>query len=417
MGLFDLIKSYQNSKRQLHYAKVMNGLVPVFSNFGTDVYISDIVKGAIRCIATEMSKLNPRHIRVDPQTGIQKEVNDEINRLFKFGPNPYMTTSDFLHKIVYLREKHNNVYIYPSYNKQDLGNGKYKRIYTGFYPLNPIGEEYLEDETGGLWIKLKFSSGYDYTMPYADIIHWRKDFTENDFKGGNINGQVDTQAELKLLEADDMITQGIGKAIKTSLGIRGIQKVNTLLEDDKQEKEREKFEEKIKNSDSGILVTDLKGDFTQLTIDPKIIDKDTIEFISVRILANRGVSLPIYNGTFTEEEYQAFYEKTLEHMIISLGRAFTKTLFTNRELDLGHEVICYNQGLMFTNTANKIKSVDILSRVGVLTDNQILGIFGYPPFEGGDIRHQSLNYINRDIADEYQMLRGRRREVSIGEQE
>lgn len=25
------------------------------------------------------------------------------------------------------------------------------------------------------------------------------------------------------------------------------------------------------------------------------------------------------------------------------------------------------------------------------------------PFEGGDVRHMSLNYINRDIADQYQL--------------
>lgn len=405
MGLFDLIKAFQTNRKALHYAKVMNGLTPVFNNFGNDVYVSDIVSGAIRCIATEMSKLNPRHIRIDPRTGIQEEVNDEINRLLKYGPNPYMTTSDFLHKVVYLREKYKNAYIYPAFTKKDLGNGKYKRIYTGLYPLNPVGEEYLEDEHGNLWIKLKFGSGYEFTMPYSDIIHWRKDYTENDFKGGDMNGQPDNRAELKLLQADDTITQGIDKGVKASLGIRGIQKYNTLMDDGTQEKEREKFEAKLNSAQSGILLADLKTEFIPITIDPKVIDKDTVEFIITRVLANRGVSLPIYNGTFTEEEYQAFYEKTLEHMIISLGRVISKVLFTNRELELGNEIICYNQGLMFTNTANKIKAVDILSRVGVLTDNQILGIFGYPPFEGGDVRNKSLNYINREIADEYQLLK------------
>ena len=90
-------------------------------------------------------------------------------------------------------------------------------------------------------------------------------------------------------------------------------------------------------------------------------------------------------------------------MIISLGRAFTKTLFTDRELDVGNEIIFYQQGLMYMNTANKINAVDILTRLGTITDNEVLAAFGYPPFEGGDIRHMSLNYINRDIADQYQL--------------
>lgn len=406
MGIMNKIRSFASYRKNLHYAKMMNGMVPVFTNFGNDVYASDITKGAIRCIANEMSKLSPRHIRQDTSTGLQQEVNDEINRLLKFGPNPYMTISDFLMKIVYMREKYNNVYIYPTYEKISLGEKKYKRRYTGLYPLNPMNTEYLEDETGRLWIKFQFVNGYEYTMLYSDIIHWRKDYFENEFQGGDINGNPDDRAELKLLQTDDVIVQGIDKGIKASLGVRGILKVNTMLNDDDQDKEREKFEKKLTENKSAIMVADLKSDFTPLAIDPKVIDKDTIEFINTRILANRGVPLTIYNGTFTEEEYQAFYEKTLEHQIISLGRVFSRTLFTERELELGNEIIFYNQGLMFTSIANKIKAADILTRLGTLTDNQVLGIFGYPPFEGGDIRHISLNYINREIADQYQLSKG-----------
>ena len=83
-------------------------------------------------------------------------------------------------------------------------------------------------------------------------------------------------------------------------------------------------------------------------------------------------------------------------------------------MEVGNEIIFYNQGLMFTNMTNKIKAVDILTRIGVLQDNQVLNIFGYPPFEGGDVRHISLNYINREIADQYQLSKGRGKENEIG---
>lgn len=410
MGILNIISNYAAKKKQMKYMQMMNGMSPVFSSFGTDVYASDITKGAVRCIANEIQKLNPRHIATDPKTGLQKETRDEINRLLKFGPNPYMTTSDFLSKIVYLREKNNNAYIYPAYEKIPLKDGKYKRRYTGFYPLNPVTTEYLEDESGKLFIKLAFLNGYEYTMPYSDIIHWRKDFFENDIQGGDASGNSDNRAELKLLEADNTVVQSVDKGVRISMGARGILKVNTMLTDDEQDERRIIFEKKLEENKSAILTTDLKGEFVPIKIDPKVIDKDTMEFIMTRILANRGVSLPVYNGTFTEEEYQAFYEKTLEHMIVSLGRVFSKTLFTERELEVGNEIIFYNQGLMFTNTANKIKAVDIMSQRGTLTDNQILAVFGYPPFEGGDIRHQSLNFINREIADTYQLSRNRGKE-------
>ena len=416
MGILNMISNYAAKKKQIKYMQMMNGMSPVFSSFGTDVYASDITKGAIRCIANEIQKLNPRHIVTDPKTGLQKETRDEINRLLKFGPNQYMTTSDFLTKIVYLREKTNNVYIYPAYEKIPLSNGRYKRRYTGFYPLNPITTEYLEDDSGRLFIKFTFLNGYDYTMPYSDIIHWRKDFFENDIQGGDASGNPDDRAELKLLEADNTIIQSVDKGVKVSMGARGILKINTMMTDDEQDERRMIFEKKLENNKSAILTADLKSEFVPIKIDPKVIDKDTMQFVMTRILANRGVSLAIYNGTFTEEEYQAFYEKTLEHMIVSLGRVFSKTLFTERELEVGNEIIFYNQGLMFTNTANKIKAVDIMSKIGILTDNQIGSVFGYPPFEGGDIRHQSLNFINREIADTYQLSKNKGKENADGKE-
>lgn len=380
----------------------MNGYTPVFSSFGEDIYASDIVQNAIACITSEMSKLNPKHIRTDNASGLQTVVNSDLGRLLKFGPNPLMTTSDFLEKITYLREVNKNAYIYPAFREIPLENGYYKREYTGLWPLNPTTVDFLEDASGKLFIKFYFSNGEDYTFPYNDIIHWRKDFTANDFVGGDINGQSNNKALLKLLKTSDTIIQGLDKSVKAGLTVKGLLKINTLMDDEEQKKEREKFEAKMTNAQSGILAVDLKNEFTPITIDPKLIDKDTIEFIDKRVLANYGVSIKIFNGDFTEEEYQAFYEKKLEPMIISLGRCFSK-LFTQRELEVGNEIIFYNQGLMFMNTKNKIAAVDILSRIGTLTDNQILAVFGYPPFAGGNVRNKSLNYINRDIADVYQL--------------
>jgi len=93
----------------------------------------------------------------------------------------------------------------------------------------------------------------------------------------------------------------------------------------------------------------------------------------------------------------------LEPDVIGLGQAFSKALFTIEELEAGNEVIFYGQKLLFTNTKNKIAVADILGNRGALTDNQLLELFGYPPFDGGNARHMSLNFINREIADQYQM--------------
>jgi len=144
IGIFSTLKKNREEKQRLMaYAKMMNGYTPVFTNFGEDIFASDVVQNAISCITTEMSKLNPKHIRTDNATGLQTVVNSAIGRLLKFGPNPLMTTSDFLEKITYLREVNKNAYIYPTFIEIPLGDGFYKREYTGLWPLNPVEVNFI----------------------------------------------------------------------------------------------------------------------------------------------------------------------------------------------------------------------------------------------------------------------------------
>lgn len=378
----------------------LGGNSNLITAFGKDVYKSDIVNACIRCKAREMSKLQPRHIRTMGET--QQYVKSSINRLLKFAPNELMTTKDFLEKCTWLYEKNYNCFIYPQYEIRENRGKKYK-YYTGFYPLNPTSVEFLEDARGKIYIKLTFNNFNEFTFPYSEIIHWRKDFSDNELMGGNINGESKADIILKSVEINHTLTEGLEKAVASSLSIRGLLKINTLLDDEKLQQERAEFESKINSSQSGILPIDLKSEYMPIDSNPTVIDKNTLEFIEGKILKFYGVSEPIIKGEFTDEEYQAYYEKELEPDIIALGQAFSKTLFTDDDLDNGNEVIFYGQKLLFTNTKNKIAVADILGNRGALTDNQLLALFGYPPFEGGDTRHMSLNFINREIADKYQM--------------
>lgn len=399
MGILDRFRSKQ---QKYHYINMMNGSTPIFSQFGNDIYASDIVQGCIRCIATAIGKCSPRHIKTD-QNGMQQTVKGSINRLLRFQPNPFMTTTDFLEKIVYLREMYKNAFVYAAFKEVTIKNGYIKREYTGFYPLQPIQTTFLENEKGILFIEFLFANGESYTFPYKDIIHWRKDFGANEFMGGDSTGSAKNNAILKLLKTDHTIIESMDNAVRSTTGVKGIVKMVGLFDEEKQKQERIAFEQKLNSGQSGFLTMDAKSDFIPIQLNPKVLDKDTMEFVEQRILNQYGISMAIYNGDFTEEQYQAFYEKTLENMIISLGRCFSATLFTENELEFGNEIIFYNQGLVYTSMANKIAAVDILSSRGTFTDNQILSVFGYPPFEGGNKRKQSLNYINAELADSYQM--------------
>lgn len=397
MGLLNTITKYKNKHRLSKYAKFMNGKTPIFSQFGENIYASDIVQDCINCIATECSKLEPKHMRNDPN-GLQVRVNSEINRLFKFAPNELMTTKDFLEKIIWQLYLNYNVFIYPMYR-----DGQY----TGFYPLDPKVVTFKQDDINKIFVEMRFGNGDTYTLPYESLIHLRLRYSVNDVMGGGMNGQPDNEALLKVLDTNNTVIQGLDKAIKTSMEIRGIYKYGSMVDEKKLIEEKEKFEKRISSGKTGILPLDVKGEYIPIDIDPKIIDKDTMEFLEMKVLKWFGVSLPILTGDFTDEQYQAFYEKTIEPLVISLGQAFSKTLFSKEKLNHGNEIVFYPQKLLFTNVKNKIAVADILGNRGALTNNALLELFGYPPYEGGDERYMSLNYVDVNIANQYQLNKAR----------
>lgn len=407
------IMNKSQSNKQLRYAQMLNGFTPVFSQFGQNIYVSDVVQMCIDCIASECSKLQPRHIYTDSNNK-QSTPKSSINRLFKFAPNELMTTSEFLEKVLWLLMMNYNIFIYPMYNTLPGKNGVMQKNYTGFFPLNPTTAEFLEDEAGTLFVKLYFSNGIDFTIPYSDIIHIRKKFSVNDIMGGGLSGQPDNAALLKVLEINDTALQGIAKAIKTTLSIRGVVKINTLMDDAKQQAERKRLENSLNTGDSAILPIDLKGEYTPLNVDPKLIDKDTMQFLQDKVINWFGVSMPILSGTYTDDEYQAFYEKTLEPILIRLGQAFSKCLFSQRELDVGNEVVFYQRLMMYLSTKSKLEMLKTTGEQGLLTDDQKLAILGYPPLDDGtgSRRTMSLNYIDVALANEYQLQRAKSPQIN-----
>lgn len=404
MLLSSIVNGEKN--RQYRYAKMLSGSTPVFSQFGQNIYASDVVQMCIDKTAKEISKLQPKHIRTDNK-GMQSTPKSSFNRLFKYKPNELMTTRDFLEKTVWLLFLNYNAFIYPKYNLIEETNGGYTREYTGFYPLNPTTVTFLQDLSNTLFVKLQFANGSDFTIAYSDIIHLRKKYSVNDVMGGGYDGKPDNQALLKVLSINDTLLQGLDKAIKTSLSVRGIVRINTMLDDDKQEKERHRLEEAIDNGTSGIIALDLKGDYIPLNPDPKLIDKETLQFLQNKILNWYDMPVKIFTGEFSDEDYQAWYEQALEPIVIGLGQAFTPTVFSQMEIAHGNEIVFYQRDMQYLSTKSKLELIKIGGEQGLLQDNQKLALLGYPPIEGGNRITQSLNFIDRELVNDYQMFKAK----------
>lgn len=398
MGWLD--KIFRKPKVNTEWARMLNGFTPIFSQFGDDIYASDVVQQAIKCIVDEMKKLNPTHIREMGDDPIP--INDSIQWVLN-NPNQLMTKSDFIEKITWMLMLHYNAFVIPVFDTWLDDKGNERRNYTALYPVQPTTVTFIEDASGTLWVEMQFANNYKTTLPYADVIHLKYNFSVNEFMGGNVNAEPDHDALIKTLEINHNLLQGVSAAMKASFAINGVVKFNSMLDNGKTEAAVKELEAKLRASESGFLPLDLKAEYIPIKKETKLVDKDTLEFIDSKILRNFGVPIKILTGDYTKAEYEAFYQKTLEPLIISWSDEFTRVLFTQRQRSFNNKVVFYPKHLIFMSTDQTLEMIRLLGDSGSLYENEKRVAFGMRPLpELAGVRMQSLNYVNVEYAKDYQ---------------
>lgn len=373
MGFFDFIKKKkQDNKYSL--IKGQDWGTPLYTQFGSNIYKSIVVQQAINCIVRELKKLQPQH--VIKKNNALEAVSDEIQNVLD-NPNPLMTTTDFLEKITWQLYFNYNSFILPTYE-----NGKL----TSLYPLQPTNVLFLQDNSNTLYVKMSFANAYETTTKYTDLIHLKYNYSLSDFMGGDRNGQPDNDALLETLELNKSLLSGVAKALKSSYAINGVVKYNTLMDDGKTAAAVKELEKHLNEGDSGILPIDLKGDFTPFSKQIQLVDQDTLDFVDSQILRFFGVPICILKGDYNKAQYEAFYQKTIEPLVITYEQAFTKTLFTDRErFGYGHRIRFNHKELEFMTTAEKIQWMTLASNVGAITINEMRQIIGYPVYDDNEL--------------------------------
>lgn len=390
MGLMDF---FRPKKQRYKYARMLNGRMPIFSQFGTDIYASDVVQQACFCIVQEIKKLTPRHVRrtgsdVVPVPGRLQSVLD--------APNAVMTTADMLERIAWAYLTTYNAWIIPVWDSA----GKIEAL----WPVNPVRVTFIEDAAGRLGVTMEFLDGTETTVLYSDVIHLKNHYFANDYMGGDANGQPDNAAILQTVDLNDTLMQGVAKGLKTSYAVNGVVKYNTMLDDEIMKANIERLEERLMANESGLMALDIKGEYIPIKREIKLVDKDTLQFIDEKILRNFGASIPIITGDYTPEQLAAFYQKTIEPFVVTITQAFTKGLFSRLEIGHNNAVEFYPEELIFMSTAQKLELVRLLGDSGALFENEKRRIFGMQPLpELVGRRVQSLNYVDTSIAANYQL--------------
>lgn len=384
----------------------LNNSVNLLASADDRNYRSLFVRMCIDALAENGAKLKPKVIR-KVEGKVQESTNPKLQRLLEISPNEYMNAYEFLYKIITLWADDNNAFIY-------IKRAPYTGEVLGLYPLAYSACEFLEAAVQGkkeLFVRFTFKTGFEMAVPYDELVHLRRFFGKDDLFGES--NDVTLSRQVGLLNT---VNKGFAAAVNSANFLRGIMKftINLKEEDLLAAKERFVKDYMSLNNNGGVAAMDSRADYIELKNNIITADNEQMKTIRQDIMGYFHLSENILFAKYNENEWAAFYESVLEPIALRLGLELTRKLFTEKELAHGNQIIFEANRLQYTSATSKISLLKELMPMGLLTINEGREVLNLSPIEGGEKRIMSLNYIDADKANEYQLSRRGRNPLPAG---
>lgn len=378
----------QYKEQQTKNFEMLSGGFTSFSSFTGDAYSNDIYRSAVDSIARHVAKLSGKHV-VDNANSENKY--SKLNRILKDRPNPYMSAYDFQYKIATQYYLYNNAFIYIQ--KDDKGS------LNALYPLTPNSVEYVVDGANEVYIKFLFENGEQVMLHINEVAVLRRHFNSNELLGD------DNTAIMNVLELAHSQNEGMKSAIQNSAQIRGIVKYTQALSPSKLKEAKEEFMNNYLTmaNNGGVIPVDQSMEYTPLNVSDVQIDTSQVDAVKQKIYDYLGINESIVTGNYNEDQWQAFFESIVEPFSIQISSELTEKIFSEREKAFANRIIFESSKLQYASNKSKTNTIKELLPLGVLTINQALDLLNLPRVEDGDERIQSLNYIEKTLAKNYQM--------------
>ena len=374
MGLFQ--KIFKNSTPAIQtksYFKMLDGYTPVYTNYQGGIYEMLQTKAVINTIATDCGKAIPEI----------KKKNSKIEYMLKHRPNPFMTTTAFIERVVTNYLCDNNSFIIPIYDD-------YERI-IGLFPVQYSQVEAIE-YLGELYLKYIFPTGQAGVIEYSKVGHLRRMQYKNDLFGDS------NRALRQTLEVIHSQNESLTNALKQSGVVRFMAQLSEQLIDKKDfEEQRRIFSEvNFKNDNSQMMLYDSRyKEIKQVESKPIFLDEKQQELIDENIRDYFGVSNNVIQHKFENDyEWNSYYEGVIESILIKLGEALTSILYTPSQIMADNAVYVTTNRLQYMSNESKLSFSTSMFDRGVLNGDGVCDVWNLPHYEGGE-----KHYIRKEYAE------------------
>lgn len=376
MGIFSSFRDKAKRKVLTQQFNIINGYSPAFTTYAGGLYEMELTRSAIETIATHCSKLNPVF---SEETKTYKYKN--LKGLIETKPNSKMTTQQFLSRIVTILLCENNAFIVPIY--ADITATEV----VGLYPVRGAGARIVTYD--GIDYLIYKIDNEEYIEEYEKVGHLKKHYYKKEYTGESNDA---LQTTMELLHTQN---EGIKEGIKNNASIRFLARLTTTLAPEHLKKEREVLTQSNLSNDnnSGIMIFDNKyADVQSINNTPFIVNDKQVEHIKKNVFNYFHVSEEIIQSRASEDQWNSFYEGTIEPIALQISQVLTNMLIEDKDIVKGAKVVLESMKLQFASNSTKLSVSEKMFDRGILTVNQIMDIWNLPHVDGGDKRYIRKEY-------------------------
>lgn len=377
MGLFDKIFRPRNRKPiNGRLWETMTAYSPVFTNWGGELYESELIRAVVDAEARHASKLS---------VSFEGAARASLKSAVILKPNPWQTWSQFFYRLKTILMLCNTAFIVPLLD--DHGDLR------GYFPVLPTSCEIVES-AGMQYLRYHFSNGNTAAIE----LHRCGILTNHQFKDdifGDSNAALNST--LSLIHKQQ---QGIEEGINAGATYRFIASMDAYMDPEDITREQKAFNERSFSGEAGggVLLFPLGyKDPKQINSQPFLVDAAQMQLIQTNVFNFFGSNMEVIQSTAIGDKLDAFWNSKLEPFSIQCSEVMTVMTYTQTEIQHGNRVMVNANRLQYMSVEAKINMAKEMGDRGVMLIDEIRELLNYPPLPNGAGQHAP-------IRGEYYML-------------
>lgn len=392
MGIMSTIISKIKPNKELKsgmVSSIESLFAPIFSST-FDARMNDVYMSCANAHARHASKFSPEVYKGDQKS--EDPAKRYLNRILSLRPNPTMSAATFWERVANLYYRENNVFIFLEW---DFKNYKEPLKAMWLLDLEEHGIEIKVNDAGEMYVKFNLN-GHPYYTGMENIVHIARN------AGPNILGEGNAAIK-KVLEIISTNYEGIDQAIRSSAFIRFIVQSSTLLNKDVRESRAKEFADAyLGKTSSGVVYLDSAQNIIPVVPNNKYANEGEMKLFENKIFNYMGISEEILKAKFNEDQWQSYYDSSLEPLANKIAQELTYKIFTDKEISFGNRIAIVADKLDSASLKTKAQVAMIIQKLPTYKPNDVNRLLGMPVTENGEKEFSTLNFVNANKQDEYQ---------------